>query len=139
MKAINIRGFDKWGCGEFKSKRGGRLHKGVDFIVLPKEPVVSFKQGRVTKIGFPYPPDDKVRGKYRYVEVSIKKYYLRYFYVDPGVAVGDNLVEGQILGYSQDITLAYPGMTHHFHFEVKDRFGIFYNPILFLQGRLEVF
>lgn len=121
-----MRGNDSHGMGYFGAPRGGRTHKGVDFVAKPGEPVRSFMAGQVSKIGYPYAdkPD------FRYVEVRrINGDNLRYFYVSPTVVVGDQIDAGEMLGTCQE--LPYPGITQHYHLEITVR-GEFADPIKYL-------
>ena len=72
----------------------------------------------VTKLGYPYSPEDEVKGHLRYVEVDLDGNRFRYFYINPLVQVGDKVWPQTILGTSQDLTEIYPGITQHVHFEI---------------------
>jgi len=129
MKSLKIREQDVVGAGHYGAPRGNRLHKGVDLITMPGELVKSFTLGEVTKIGYPYDPSDEKRGHLRYVEVSFDGTRFRYFYVQPLVEVGDQVLVGQSIGLSQNLTEVYPGITPHFHFEVRNSDGFSMNPL----------
>lgn len=122
-----IRGNDAQGKGYFGAPRGDRIHKGVDFVAKPGEPVRAFMGGQVTKIGFPYAD----KPQFRYVELTRPNGdRLRYFYVSPTVEVGDQIAPGEMLGQCQE--LPYPGITQHFHFECVVR-GEHADPIRYLS------
>jgi murein DD-endopeptidase MepM/ murein hydrolase activator NlpD len=122
-----MRGSDAQGKGYFGASRGDRTHKGVDFVAKPGEPVRAFMAGTVSKLGFPYAD----KPAFRYVEVKrINGDNLRYFYVSPTVAVGDQISAGEMLGTCQE--LPYPGITQHYHFEVIAR-GEYADPIKYLS------
>ena len=115
-----IRGTDAQGSGYFGAPRGDHLHRGIDFACMKGSVVHSICDGRVTKIGYPYSPDDKIKGHLRYVQVTdADGYDHRYFYVAPMVNVGDEVIEGSGLGATQGLTDIYNGITDHFHYEVK--------------------
>lgn len=129
-----MRGSDSQGKGYFGAPRGDRTHKGVDFVgtvgdpgpIKPGDPVRAFMAGRVTKIGFPYAD----KPQFRYVEVRrVNGDSLRYFYVEPTVALNDEISAGEMLGTCQE--LPYPGITQHFHLEILVR-GEYADPIRYL-------
>lgn len=137
-----IRGIDAHGSGSFGASRGkGRVHNGIDIACMPGSLVLSLSAGRVTKIGYPYSQKDekevplaqreKFRKKkaLRYVEVTTGNERYRYFYVAPKVALGDEVRAFDCLGVVSDITAIYPGITPHFHFEIKNEENLFLNPV----------
>lgn len=129
MITPDTRGYDPQGAGHYGASRGSRSHNGVDFVTCLNEEVKAFSGGEVTKIGYPYAPTDITKGHFRYVEIT-GKYGLRcrYFYVSQHVSLGDILKAGDIIGTSQSLTKVYPGITQHFHFEVKTKRGKFIDP-----------
>jgi len=131
-----IRGYDSQGAGHYGASRGSRIHVGIDFVTEKDQEVKSLCKGVVTKIGYPYSPEDKQKGHLRYIQVTDKRgFNTRYFYVFPEVNVGDVVLKGEVIGISQNLTKIYRGITQHFHFEVK-RKGEFVNPHHYLEGRL---
>lgn len=112
------RGCDDFGCGHYGASRGSRKHNGEDFKLQPGAYVRAFRAGKVNKLGFPY----KGNYTFRYVQISGDGAYMRYFYVEPLVGVGDYVEKGQIIGICQDIAGHYntqdKTMTNHFHYEV---------------------
>lgn len=122
-----IRKQDSHGSGEYGARRGSRVHRGIDAACYPDSVILSDVNGIVTKIGYPYPPEG-AKKEYRYVEVTTEDdYRVRYFYVKPLVEKGAQIIEGNILGLSQDLQKIYPDITHHIHLEViKD--GEYINP-----------
>lgn len=127
-----IRGQDRHGSGAYDASRDGgtRTHKGIDvaFQVAARMP------GTVTKIGYPYNPQDERKGHFRYVEVTDEAgFRLRYFYVSPNVEVHQIVERGDPLGFPQDLTGIYPGITPHFHFEVIDQAGEYIDPMAYLE------
>lgn len=115
-----IRGDDKHGSGVFGAPRGNRTHKGVDIACYEGSEVLSVTDGFITKIGYPYDPNDNKKGHLRYVQVTSGNLDFRYFYVHPTVSIGDKVIKGDMLGITQGLLKVYPGITDHFHFEVKE-------------------
>jgi murein DD-endopeptidase MepM/ murein hydrolase activator NlpD len=127
-----IRGKDCHGSGAFDAPRsGGRKHRGVDPICKAGIDINPVIPGIVTKIGYPYNPEDEKKGHLRYVEVkmddSSTDLRLRYHYIKPTVQVGDEVNLSTIIGFSQDLTKIFPGITPHVHFEVIEN-GKYINP-----------
>lgn len=115
-----VRGCDAQGCGHFGAPRGSRTHNGVDLIAGCGDIVRSLNHGIVTKLGLPYEPDDPAKGHLRYVQVT-DEYGLnfRYFYIEPLVEVGQEVIYAQPIGIVQGLTDIYKGITDHFHLEIK--------------------
>ena len=128
----NVRTIDAHGQGHFGAPRGNRVHMGVDYAVLPGTRVGARCPGRVSKIGRCYADT----AEYTYIQITTKEgYNERYFYVEPYfIGVGDDVVEGELLGHVQDLDDRYPGITPHIHFEVKDG-TVFLKPEEYLEGR----
>ena len=95
--------------------------------------MVAYEGGNVTKFGFPYSPSDDQKGMFRYVEVTSNGYRLRYFYVGVLVELGDDIERGQAIGWSQDLSCAYSGITQHVHLEIKNEAGNFIDPVEYLK------
>ena len=115
-----IRGTDRHGSGAFGASRGGRTHQGIDISCCVGSGIFSVSAGTVTKIGYPYNPGDIKKGHLRYVQVTDGAGFdVRYFYILPKVMVGQKVGVNSPIGISQGLTLIYPGITDHFHFEVK--------------------
>lgn len=133
MITPNIRGYDVHGAGHFGASRGKGSHHGVDFVCLPDSDIHALTGGIVTRIGYPYHPNG-VKGHYRYVEI-IDKFGLmcRYMYLSPLVQVGHRVRSGFIIGLSQSLLKTYPGITQHFHFEVKTKKGRYINPHCYFE------
>lgn len=111
------RGCDKWGCGHYGAPRGDRTHNGIDLACCAGSEVLAISSGIVTKHGIVY--SDPEKSHYRYVQVSSDGLDYRYFYVEPSVAVGRKVRQGEKIGVVQDLNLIYPGITNHVHFEIK--------------------
>ena len=122
-----IRKQDSYGSGEFEAPRGGHKHRGIDFSIN----VHAVSSGEITKLGYPYSDDLS----YRYVQITdVNGYDVRYFYIEPNVKVGDKIHAGAIIGQMQDLGKRYPGITPHWHFEVKDKNGNIVNPHDYLES-----
>lgn len=127
------RTWDKFGGGAFGAPRGDRKHMGIDLACWEGSSITTPHAGKVTKIGFPYNPDDPKKGRLRYVEILEQDLYrCRYFYVFPSVSPGDIVHPGDIIGTAQGLTKIYPGITDHFHYEVK-KGGSFVDPNEYLR------
>ena len=138
MKKIHeyeVRGQDTQGAGWFHAPRGNRLHNGVDLVCEARESIHCFVPGVVTKIGYPYSPDvHPTKGHLRYIEITTDGNKFRYFYVKPKVVVGQIIGLNQNIGISQDLTKIYPGITQHFHFEVRNTKDRVVPPSLMFPG-----
>ena len=110
---------DKWGAGHFGASRGSRIHHGIDYICPPESQVLSPVTGKITKLGYAYKKDEN-ENPYRYVQITAQddKQH-RVFYVEPILAVGRYVREGDIIGFSQDLGERYQGITPHVHYEIK--------------------
>jgi murein DD-endopeptidase MepM/ murein hydrolase activator NlpD len=135
-----IRGNDKYGSGAYDAPRGSHNHRGADPACYPGSGVNSVSDGVVTKIGFPYSQDDpdlrlstKEKEKFlnkkalRYVQITYGGLDFRYMYIIPSVKVGDKIQKGVPIGTSISLQHIYPGITEHFHFEIKEN-GKHINP-----------
>jgi len=121
---LPIRGDDEHGSGFWHAPRGNRLHNGVDFSCYPGTQILAPVSGVMTKEGYPYADDLD----YRYVEITTPGGDChRVFYISP--VSNDDVVAGQtIIGYAQDLTTRYPGITNHVHYEIK-RGDEYINPL----------
>ena len=128
------RGTDKWGSGAYRASRGDRKHNGIDIACYAGSVILSPHYGTVSKIGYPYDPNDPKKGHLRYVQVTERGGFLcRYFYVLPDVKVGDQIMTGDELGVAQGLSNIYEGITDHIHYEVKLN-GVFVNPDEYLAS-----
>lgn len=128
-----VRGIDKQGSGVYGASRDGgtRTHKGIDIAYQ----VTALSAGEVTRIGYPYSPLNPKKKHFRYVQIQDEAgFRVRYFYVDPTVAIWDKIEVGDAIGYPQDLTVVYPGITPHIHFEVIDCQGTRIDPRLYIEG-----
>lgn len=106
---------DKFGEGHFGAPRGDHTHRGIDYCVPPESQILSPVAGEITKQGYPYGDDLS----FRYVQITDKvgKQH-RIFYCEPILPIGRTVKEGTVIGFSQDLTERYPGITPHIHYEV---------------------
>ena len=118
------RGCDVKGCGHFGASRGDRKHNGLDIVTIAGEPIYAPVSGKVVRHSFPYSDDLKYTGLL--LENSDLKIHIWYF--KPIVSAGTTVKAGDILGYAQDLTKKYKGITNHVHLEVKDQKGKLINP-----------
>ncbi|THD77552.1 MAG: M23 family metallopeptidase [Phenylobacterium sp.] len=114
------RSHDAYGDGFFHASRdgGARPHEGVDYDDQPGQTVVAPISGYVSKIGYAYPGDSKLR----YVEIENPALRLtaRALYVDPSVQVGESVQVGHPIGAALSLQRRYPGITNHVHLEIAE-------------------
>ena len=134
-----VRGKDQHGFGHFGASRGSRQHKGIDVVNQAGQMVVSCSDGHISKIGYPYNPQDPAKGHLRYIEVTThSKDRERYFYCEaaPGIELAKKVKRGEVIGVAQDLCCIYGmDMTQHLHFEVirkVDDENRFINPTTYL-------
>ena len=128
-----IRGQDAQGNGAYLAPRGNRKHQGIDPCCKSGDLIQSVCNGKVTKLGYPYNPNDEEKGHLRYVQVTDKNGVdVRYFYIKPMVRLGDRVTAMDILGRSQSLTEIFKGITQHFHFECKVK-GVIIDPNEYLE------
>lgn len=119
------RGTDNFGSGAFGASRGSKKHRGVDFAAQPGSRVHAVLGGTVTKLGTAY----RDTPNYKYVQVTdVDGNDWRYFYVKPGVVVGDDIHPDDFIGIVQDLDSRYRGITPHIHLEVINPDGEYVNP-----------
>ena len=109
---------DPKGSGWYRSKRGKRLHAGLDFLCVPTQNVVAPISGTVTRKVIVYRGDSRWTG----VEIVGPKGKVKLFYVKPRVGIiGAHVHEGDVIGTAQDISVKYgPEMKPHVHLEIKE-------------------
>jgi len=130
-----IRGTDKWGSGFYGAPRGNHVHHGIDLACQAGSIILSPHHGVVTKIGYPYDPNDPEKGHLRYVQITeFGKFLCRYFYVHPLVKIGDKIAPGDQIGVSQGLLDIYPGITDHIHYEVMIGHNEWIDPSDYLSG-----
>lgn len=114
-----IRGRDAYGSGAFDASRDGgrRHHHGSDYVAAPGDVVRAPISGEVVKLGTVYGP----HSGYRFVELRNPDTRLiaRVLYVDSRVRIGDAVQAGDLIGFAEDLTKRYRGITNHVHVELS--------------------
>lgn len=123
-KSNKLRVEDLHGKGHFNAPRGDHKHQGIDIITVTNEPVFSPIDGVVTRYPFPYPTDLSFKG----IEIKNDTFSVKIFYLKPAVKQGKNVKQGDIIGYAQNLTKKYKGITNHIHVEVRNKVGSIINP-----------
>lgn len=111
---------DRHGSGQYAASRGGRRHQGVDIVVYTGQKIHSPIEGEVIREALPYADDLSYRGLVIRGSGDWSGYEVKIFYVE-GLATGP-VSPGTVIGYAQDLSRKYPGITNHVHVEVR-RFG----------------
>lgn len=122
VKKFEIRDCDPHGCGGYAASRkrngvsvaGG--HNGIDIIAQPGEMVVAPISGKARTL-YVYSGSTAMKG----IEITNGNVKLKLFYVSTkNIVTGQMVVEGQFIGYAQDIAAYHntPKMTPHIHAEV---------------------
>jgi murein DD-endopeptidase MepM/ murein hydrolase activator NlpD len=119
------RDCDSQGCGFYGASRSGgtRKHNGIDLcqedgtsLPVGTEIQTGFAEGEVVKVGWAY--GDPNKSHLRYVAIRVKDYFVRVFYIEPTVKVGDKVYPDTVIGKSLSLGEFYEGITEHVHFEV---------------------
>ena len=122
LHEMGQRECDDQGCGYYGASRGSRKHVGVDLTAADNTslPIGTDVQcgfsGEVVKVGLAYSQSDKRH--LRYVAIKLEKYYVRVFYIEPKVSVGDIITADTVIGKSLCLGDFYKNITEHVHFEV---------------------
>lgn len=132
------RGTDSHGNGAYGARRKNRKHQGYDLAAWPKTIVLAGVSGKISKIGYPYLPDDTPKGRLRYIEITTTlTYKVRYFYVQPSVVLGEIVQLNQPIGAVQDLMAVYGwDMTPHIHLEVIGPNGKHMDPKRYFEAPL---
>lgn len=116
-----FRACDGQGCGHYGASRDGstRTHAGVDIAVSPYSSIYSPMDGYVTRMYNVYTDTTEYKG----IEISgtglYSGYSMKIMYMQPDTAmIGQYVYRYDILGYAQDISARYSGITPHVHIEV---------------------
>lgn len=129
------------GDGAFRSKRGSKLHRGMDFLCDPGQDVVSPISGIAIRLARPYADDSIYSG----IVLGNSMIQVKMFYLVPKAKIlGTRVSRGDIIGIAQDISAKYgkhSGMLPHIHVEVRLAPGlallssgdILVDPELFMQ------
>lgn len=110
---------DSYGSGQYGASRdsGTRKHNGIDIIVNPDEKIFCPIKGAIISETMPYRKDPSykgvvIKGIESWIGYEIKIFYMVGLF--SGVAN-----ESQEIGFAQNLTIKYPGITNHIHLEVK--------------------
>lgn len=108
---------DIYGSGQFGASRDGgtRKHKGIDIVVNLGEKIYCPIVGTIMRQIVAYKNDNTYKG----IEIIGNEvwdgYKIKILYVD-GLFSG-NANKSQEIGFAQDLTIKYPGITNHIHIE----------------------
>jgi hypothetical protein len=108
---------DEHGSGQFGASRGKRSHDGLDILAPPKEMIFSPVEGKIIREAWPYKNDASLRSIVIEGRGAWIGYEFKIFYAE-GIVCG-GVVAGQHIGYAQDLTLKYEGISNHVHLEVR--------------------
>lgn len=110
---------DAYGSGQYGASRdaGVRKHNGIDIIVAPGEKIFSPIKGNIVRQAMPYRDDPNYKGIILKGIQEWDGYEIKIFYIE-GLFSGQSFATQEI-GYAQNLSLKYPGITNHIHVEVK--------------------
>lgn len=127
---LAVRRRDNWGDGRFLAARTSndkpRRHNGIDLCVAPNIPILAPCVARVVREKPPY-ANSPLSGLLLELDGNVE---MTFFYLEPDLnIIGRTVVAGDVLGYSQDLTPRYPGITNHLHVGLWDKeTGVYLNP-----------
>lgn len=118
---------DRFGSGQFHASRdhGSRPHQGLDIVAAAGEQIFSPIDGTVVRDAQPYPNDPTFRGVVIQGTEEWEGYEVKMFYVQ-GLRSGP-VDAGAPVGFAQDLSKKYPGITNHVHLEVRKN-GVLLSP-----------
>jgi len=107
---------DPAGMGHFGAPRGDRLHRGVDLLCEPMQPITVPFASVLERIARPYADDPTYSGALLRGEWL----WAKLFYIIPQrELIGMSLTKGQQFAVAQDISEKYgEPMKPHIHFEI---------------------
>lgn len=110
---------DKYGSGQYGASRNAsrRKHNGLDIIVTAGEEIKSPITGSIVRQAFPYKNDMNYEGIVVEGDGEWSGYEIKIFYVKG--LFGGKVVNEQVIGHAQDLTVKYPKITNHVHIEVR--------------------
>jgi murein DD-endopeptidase MepM/ murein hydrolase activator NlpD len=112
-----------WGA----PRSGGRTHKGVDMAAARGTPLVAMDNGKV-RVGWHYAGGRQV---YVYADNGTFYYYAHLSGYASGLASGQRVAKGQIIGYVGSTGNA---STSHLHLGMGPRSGVYVNPYPTVAG-----
>ena len=107
----------------------GRTHEGLDIMASLGQEVYSVGNGVLWRQAVDGAPNATLSGNAWYVQLADGTYYF-YGHLSafaPGLAVGDKVTLGQLIGYVGDTGNPGPG-NYHLHFEVHPKGGAAVDP-----------
>ena len=105
---------DSEGHGAYGASRGGRVHRGTDYICEPGQIVVAPISGTVMRVAKPYSNE-----AYSGLFIQGEKMAVKLFYFTPNVLIGEGVEMGEPIGTAQDISKLHgPAMVPHIHLEI---------------------
>jgi len=117
---------DSEGDGHWQAKRGDRRHKGIDLFCDPGQDILSPIKGFIMRIAYPYADDLSWKG----IVIQGDWCRIKMYYLDPFVRIGRQIIQGEVIGKAQNISLRYGDkMRSHVHLEFEE---IIPNPELYL-------
>jgi len=118
-----LRQSDAFGAGHFGAPRGARTHKGLDLIAHPGDLVIAPFEAIVTHVGRAYADNDTLGSLH--LHGTDGHHEVKMLYLMPQCHVAQLVVEGQVVGFAQDVAsyhehrAGHDGMTNHVHLEVR--------------------
>jgi murein DD-endopeptidase MepM/ murein hydrolase activator NlpD len=112
-----------WGA----PRSGGRTHKGVDMAAARGTPLVAMDNGKV-RVGWHYAGGRQV---YVYADNGTFYYYAHLSGYASGLASGQRVAKGQVIGYVGSTGNA---STSHLHLGMGPRSGVYVNPYPTVAG-----
>ena len=103
---------------DYEARRGARLHLALDLLAPRGTPVLASDDGRIGRLG-----TTPLGGNIIYATDSEERFVYYYAHLDTharGLAVGDRVRKGQIIGYVGTTGNA-PATVPHLHFQVMRR------------------
>ena len=110
---------DSVGQGYWHAPRGSRLHLGVDLLLPygPGQSVTAPHEGRVVRYSFPYVADKNYSG----LHIKGSQIESILWYLEPIIAIGLYVSEGQEIGFAQDISKKYgTNCKPHIHWQIGE-------------------
>lgn len=113
------RGSDAFGSGSFGASRdnGGRMHNGADYKARAGDFIMSPIGGTLTRTMQVYSDDSRYRGL-EIVSTS-GDIAVKMFYVNAVGNIPRTVVAGDHVGFAQNLSPKYAGITNHVHIEVR--------------------